>query len=86
MACVPKTSVDWLKQHAQLVDGVWKCKKTNTAIKQTIIGRSIWIRPFLGGSGEVRQVTHPFCEKCDGRPTITYGTPIYEDELMRIIS
>jgi len=82
MAYIPKSFVKWLEEHAQLgTDGKWRCKKTGEEIKQAIIGRSIWTRPFLGGSGEVRRVVHPFCKTCDGVPDITYGEHIYEDEL-----
>lgn len=46
------------------------------------IGRSIWLRPFMGGPGEVRQVLHPYCLTCnDELPNIALGTPIYDDEL-----
>jgi len=46
------------------------------------VGRSIWIRPLMGGPGEVRKVFHPYCVTCgDEAPPISLGHPIYDDEL-----
>ena len=85
MSYISKDDFKWLTEHAQRgADNVIRCKKTGAEIKQTVIGRSIWTRPFLGGSGEVRRVIHPFCPKCGSAPDIAYGEPIYEDELTEI--
>jgi hypothetical protein len=85
MSYIPKSDFDWLMEHAERgTDDVIRCKKTGAEIKQVITGRSIWTRPFSGGSGEVRQVIHPFCPSCGEEPNIPYGTPIYEDELREV--
>ena len=56
-----------------------------SALQIIATGRSIWFRPFTGGEGEVRQVGEIFCPACDGdRRPPTYGTPIYEDEIVDI--
>lgn len=48
-------------------------------------GRSLWMRPFAGGGGEVRRVGEIFCPTCDGeRQAPAYGTPIYEDDCVDI--
>lgn len=48
-------------------------------------GRSLWIRPFLGGPGRVAQVSEMYCPKCDPVPTLPqYGEPIYTDELVAL--
>ncbi len=80
---MPKAMAEWLKEHAELRDGKFVCKKTGEEIKSTVVGRSLWIRPFTGGSGEVARVLHVACTACN--PTATppdYGTPIYDDELV----
>ena len=79
-----KSEVAWLKEHARRdEDGAWWCKTTNARIRTATVGRSIHTGIFPGaGNGEVRQVVHLACEKCDAkkRPP-SYGTPIVEDEL-----
>jgi len=79
-----KSDWEWLKKHGIMDEKGWKCKKTGVAIMSAIIGRSIWMRPFMGGSGEVRQVAHLYCLGCGKRPVIEHGTPIYEDELIEM--
>ncbi|MFH1473158.1 MAG: hypothetical protein ABIF06_01975 [bacterium] len=85
---IPKDDLDWLKEHAeQLPDGSWRCKEEASAfIQHATTGRSIWIRPFGGGAGEVRMVTHLFCPEHnpDKMEHVSYGTPIYEDALVEV--
>jgi hypothetical protein len=75
--------MQWLREHANLDHRVgWKCKTTGQPIKIALIGRSVWIRPFLGGYGEVRQVGHSYCPCCQPNFELPkLSTPIYEDEL-----
>jgi hypothetical protein len=78
------SEVEWLKQYAEKDEtGVWRCKTCNEPIRTAVVGRSIWIRPFNGGPGEVRRVTHLACLVCtpEKQPP-RYGSPIYEDELV----
>lgn len=85
MLTLIKREVEWLNEHAEQRPGdkIWVCKKTKEPISNATVGRSIWIKPFTGGSGEVRQVVHLACMKCtpNAEPP-NYGTPIYEDELV----
>lgn len=75
----------WVERHAeQRKDGVWVCKATHARIRCTEIGRSLWIKPFDGGFGEVRPVGHLWCPDCGEKPHIKYGMPIYEDELVEV--
>lgn len=83
---LPKSDRDWIIKHAEQrkSDGLWVCKTTGETIDVTVVGRSIWHRPFMGGSGEVRQVGHLSCPGCN--PNFTApdpGTPIYGEELIR---
>lgn len=76
----------WLNEHAEYVDGQWRCKTTGLAIMYRTVGRSIWMRPTQGGFGEVRPVAHLYCEGCN--PNFSpprMGEPIYEDELVETI-
>lgn len=48
-------------------------------------GRSIHQYGLMGGSGEVRTVSHLYCKTCEQKaPEITLGTPIQEGELIRV--
>ena len=58
------------------------CKVSGEPLQEIVTGRSIWIRPFGGGFGEVRRVAHLYCGCEPKREPPTYGTPIYEDELV----
>ena len=75
-----KSPIEWKGK-----DKGWREKETGKKLMQSATGRSIWIRPFDGGSGEVRSVQHLYIEG-EHCPTdgITYGSPIYEDELMEV--
>jgi hypothetical protein len=86
MPTVIKTELEWLKSHAeQDKQGIWKCRKTDKGILTAVVGRSIWLRPFMGGSGEVRRVTHLACDGCNpDKISPDHGAPIYEDELTTI--
>ena len=59
------------------------CRETGAPINVLTTGRSIWFKPFAGGGGEVRYIDHLYCSGCESAPNISYGTPIYEDELVR---
>ena len=62
-------------------DGCPKCKGRD--IEYVGTGRSVWVRPFDGGFGEVKNVGELYCPACDGRPEPpSYGTPIYSDEFV----
>ena len=63
----------------------WREKGSDKKLMQCATGRSIWERPFMGGSGEVRSVQHLYIEG-EPNPTegMTYGSPIYEDEIMEV--
>ena len=82
---LPKTNKDWPLEHAKKVkDGRWKCKKTGTIIQCLTTGRSIWTKPFSGGSGAVRQIGHLHCPECQPNFELPeYGTSIYSDELVK---
>lgn len=86
MPHISKDDLRWLLDHAVQgkEDNTPRCKTTGVEIRQVVVGRSIWTRPFLGGSGEVRQVMHPYCPKCGKAPNVSHGDPIYEDELTEI--
>jgi hypothetical protein len=77
-----KTDVTWLREHADQRGHEWFCKTTGAAIQTARTGRSIWLRPFDGGYGEVRDVDHLWCPSCTPEPRVEYGTPIYADELV----
>ena len=68
------------------VDKGWVDKDTGAQLRFTAIGRSIWIKPFTGGKGEVRRVHHFYLEGENPYAAITHGEPIYEDELMQVVS
>lgn len=74
-----KSPVEWREGKG------WYVKGSNKKLMQSATGRSIWERPFMGGSGEVRSVQHLYIE---GEPcptdSMTYGASIYEDELMQV--
>lgn len=76
---------DWILEHAEQDDGGnWKCKKTDAIIQCSTTGRSIWTEPFLGGSGEVRQIGHLHCPECQPNFKLPeHGTPIYSNELVQ---
>jgi hypothetical protein len=75
----------FLKEHAERRGSRWMCKKTGAIIRVTETGRSIWHRPFMGGSGEVCQVGHLHCPECQPQFSVpSYGTPIYDDELIKV--
>ncbi len=82
-----KIQAEWLEEHATRgEDGKWRCKKTEAVVQFAATGRSIWVRPFGGGFGEVRPVAHLFCPGCTPEAEMKlpeYGTPIYEDELLQ---
>jgi len=82
---VAKSGYEWAEQHAERKDGKIVCKKTGEVLQALTTGRSIWFRPFRGGTGEVRSVVHPWCPGCGSEPNIRYGEPIYEDELVKTI-
>ncbi len=64
-----------------------KCKVCGKQIMLTGTGRSIWFDGMIGGGGEVRFVADAYCPKCDGKPKLLlYGTPIYESEIMRVVT
>ncbi len=73
-----KSPIEWKGK-----DKGWREKETGKKLMQVSIGRSIWMRPFMGGSGEVRRIQHLYIE---GEPcptdSTTYGASIYEDEIM----
>ncbi len=79
-----KSELVWLEQHAEKsAGGSMKCKTTGAEIKTAEVGRSIWTRPFCGGSGEVRTVTHLACSGCTpNKVPPNHGAPIYEDDLV----
>ncbi len=81
---VPKSQAEWLQRHTEMgPDDIPRCKESKSKIKIRIIGRSIWIRPILGGSGKVRRIAHLYCPVCTPDPEFPrYGTPIFEDELI----
>ena len=83
---IPISDSTWVEQHAvQGEDGKWQCKETKAVIRIIVTGRSIWIRPFTGGFGEVRKVGHLYCPKCTPNTNPPqYGAPIYEDELVQV--
>ena len=79
---MPKEMLAWLHGHAELRDNKYFCKSSGQAIGCAVIGRSIWVRPFQGGFGEVRPVLHVVCTACTPRTTLpSHGDPIYSDEL-----
>ncbi|HYC83250.1 MAG TPA: hypothetical protein VEB60_01730 [Candidatus Paceibacterota bacterium] len=86
MPTVIKAQLDWLKEHAvRGNDKVWRCKEKGTDIQTAAVGRSIWIRPFSGGGGEVREVLHLTCLACSPNAELPeYGEPIYDDELVKV--
>ena len=57
------------------------CKVSGEKLQQIVIGRSIWLKPFSGGGGEVRQVAHLSCGCELKREPPSPGTPIYEEDL-----
>ena len=65
----------------ELTEEGWVKDGKRLMVYQT--GRSIWFRPFTGGGGEVRPVQHFFLEG-EPQPSLQYGAPIYEDELMDV--
>ncbi len=67
------------------VDKGWVDKETGAQLRFVAVGRSIWIRPCEGGSGEVRRVHHLYIEGSENPyAAVTHGEPIYEDELMKV--
>lgn len=63
----------------------WFEKGSDKKLLVAAFGRSIWERPFMGGSGEVRKVEHLYIEgEPDPAKNMVYGASIYEDELMQV--
>lgn len=61
------------------------CAETREPLQMLMTGRSIWIRPFAGGDGEVRRVAHLWCPGCgEKEPQVRYGSPVYEEELVTV--
>lgn len=80
---MPKEQVVWLQEHAELRGDRWTCKKTGEDILSAEVGRSIWYKPFAGGTGEVRSILHVACLACNPNATPpSPGSPIYSDELV----
>lgn len=82
-----KAAYERLGQHARLgPDGLWRCNATGAVIQAVGTGQSIWIAfpaRLPGGFGDVAMVLRPYCPACDLKPELpSYGTPIYEDELL----
>lgn len=60
-----------------------KCRRCGGDLRMIGTGRSLWVRPFAGGFGEVAAVSEVFCPSCDSEPVPpSYRTPIYDDELV----
>lgn len=63
----------------------WFKKGSDKKLLVAAFGRSIWTRPFMGGSGEVRRVEHLYIEgEPDPAKRMVYGASIYEDELIQV--
>lgn len=83
---VHKERHERIEQHAECRTGdVLRCQETGEKIQMIVTGRSLWIRPFRGGSGEVVKVIHPYCPACEPKPEVSYGDPIYGDELLEVV-
>lgn len=62
-----------------------RCGKATLMVR--VQYRSLWVRPFEGGFGEVGRVAEIYCSGCDPEPKLTTaGAPIYEDELLEVVS
>jgi len=62
------------------------CIRCGGPLDYVSTGRSIWVQPFCGGGGDVSQVAEVYCPSCDGKKAPpTYGTPIYEDDLIELV-
>lgn len=62
-----------------------RCKSCGSQVLVIGTGRSIWLKGMMGGYGEVEPVVEAYCPECDGDPTVpSYGTPIYENEIVDI--
>ena len=66
-----KGELTWLEEHAKYENGAWVCKTTNVPITNSIIGRSM-------GCGEVVNVNHLHCTKCQPDFHVQSGAPINE--------
>jgi hypothetical protein len=74
---VSRASLESAMPHMRTV-----CTRCGSEWMVAATGRSLWIRPFCGGPGQVAQVGEIFCPRCDPAPELPqYGTPIYTDEL-----
>ena len=83
MSWVTKASLDRIEKLGMTADN--KCFRCNAPLMISGTGRSIWVRPFDGGFGEVMLVGEVYCPKCDSAPEPPgYGTPIYEDEIVEL--
>lgn len=60
------------------------CKVSGEPLRETVTGRSIWFKPFSGGGGEVRYVGHLYCGCEPKREPPSYGTPIYDEDLVEV--
>ena len=55
---------------AELIGGIWKCKKCHSHIQQTTGYASVHDGPFPGsGSGRVLHYPIPYCPTCEEKPT-----------------
>lgn len=85
---IAESNWKWFQEHEKFFVNSkgWFCTTTGEPIMNLATGRSIWWRPFPGngGGGEVRYVAHLYCPGCGKEPKIKFGTPIYEDELVKI--
>jgi hypothetical protein len=86
MPSITKASAEWAERHGECgEDHLWRCRTTGQPLRIAYRPRSIWIRPFTGGFGEVRLVGHVFCSACQRDPQFPEpGLPIYEDELVEV--
>ncbi len=81
MTWVTVTSIKRLSKR-EMRSGV--CDRCKSRLLILATGRSIWNRPFNGGSGEVRRVGEVYCPKCEGEPELPiFGAPIYEDQILQ---
>ena len=89
MGWMRRTNREWLSEHAtyqEKGEARWRCKTTNEPIMIQETGRSIW-KDGPGpcaGNGEVRVVMEAYCPRCASAPDIQHGSPIQEDELIRV--
>jgi len=75
--------IDWLQQNTFFGNGAWRCKTDACVIQKVIIPRVV-IPSLTSNDGEVVDVAHIFCPRCQDKPSVVPRTQICKDEIEEV--